>query len=135
MLTSADTGSTMRVDVSASNSAGSASAISQPTAPVAITGQSLSFSGALNKSTSLLAFPVTMGAGEADAALTFSKGGTAMLQLLDASGAVVAKASGAGSPLKLNIPGLAAGSYRYVLTCSGYKGSFSFTLSITAPSP
>jgi hypothetical protein len=133
-LTSADAGSTMRVHVSASNSAGSAAATSQPTAPVAGAGQSLSFSGSLNKSTSFLAFPVAIGAGESDATLTFSKGSTATLQLLDVSGAVVAKTSG-GSPLKLNVPGLAASSYRYVVSCSGYKGSFSFSLWVTAPSP
>jgi thermitase len=134
-LTSADAGSTMRVHVSASNSAGSANATSQPTAPVASSGQSLSFSGTLNKNTTSLAFPVTIGAGEVDATLTFSKGGTATVQLLDASGAVVAKVSGRASPLKLNVPGLAAGTYSYVVTCSGYKGSFSFTLAVKAPSP
>ncbi len=134
-LTSADAGSSMRVHVSASNSAGSAAATSQATAPVASNGQSLSFSGTLNKSTSSLGFPVAIGAGEADATLTFSKGGTATLQLLDGGGMVVAKASGRSSPLKLSVPSLAAGSYRYVVTCSGYKGSFSFTLSVTAPSP
>ena len=134
-LTSVDTGSTIRVDVSASNSAGSASATSQPTAPVASTGQSLTFSGTLNKNTSSLAFPVTIAVGEADATLTFSKGGTATVQLVDAGGAVVAKVSGGASPSKLNVPNLAAGSYRYVITCSGYKGSFSFTLAVKAPSP
>jgi hypothetical protein len=102
---------------------------------VTSSGQSLSFSGTLNKSTSSLAFPLTIGAGEADATLTFSKAGTATLQLLDASGAVVAQASGGSSPLKLNVAGLAAGSYRYIVTCSGYKRSFSFSLSVTASSP
>jgi hypothetical protein len=134
-LGSADAGSTMRVHVSASNSAGSANATSQPTAPVSGGGQSLTFSGTLNKNTSSLAFPVTIGAGEADATLTFSKGGTATVQLLDASGTVVAKASGGKSPLSLNLADLAAGSYRYVVTCAGYKGSFAFTLGVTAPSP
>jgi hypothetical protein len=132
-LTSADAGSTMRVHVSASNSAGSAAATSQPTAPVSSGGQSLTFSGALNKSTSSLTFPVAIGAGQADATLTFSKGGTATVQLVDAGGAVVAKVSGNTSPLKLNVSGLAAGSYRYVVTCAGYKGSFSFTLAVSAP--
>jgi hypothetical protein len=134
-LTTADAGSTMRVHVSASNSAGSAVATSQPTAPVSSGGQSLTFSGTLNKNTSSLTFPITVAAGEAEAALTFSKGGTATVQLVDAGGAVVAKTSGKISPLKLNVPGLAAGSYRYVVTCSGYKGSFSFTLTVSAPSP
>jgi hypothetical protein len=132
-LTSADSGSTMRVHVSASNSAGSAAATSQATAPVASGGQSLSFSGTLNKNTTSLFFPVSIGAGEADATLTFSKGSKATLQLVDANGTVVATSSG-GSPLKLNVPGLAAASYRYVVTASGYKGSFSFTLSVAAPS-
>ena len=132
-LTSVDAGSTMRVHVSASNSAGSANATSQATAPVSSGGQSLTFSGTLNKNTSSIAFPVTTAAGETDATLTFSKGGTATVQLVDAGGAVVAKTSGKSSPLKLNAPGLAAGSYRYVIACSGYKGSFSFTLAVTAP--
>jgi hypothetical protein len=134
-LTSADAGSSMRVHVSASNSAGSAAATSPATAPVASNGQSLSFSGTLNKNTSSLAFPVTVPAGEADATLTFSKGGTATVQLVDAGGTVIAKVSGKGSPLNLSAPALAAGSYKYVVTCSGYKGSFSFTLAVTAPSP
>jgi hypothetical protein len=100
---------------------------------VASGGQSLSFSGTLNKNTTSLFFPVSIGAGEADATLTFSKGSKATLQLVDANGTVVATSSG-GSPLKLNVPGLAAASYRYVVTASGYKGSFSFTLSVAAPS-
>ena len=133
-LTSADAGSAMRVHVSASNSAGSAAATSQATPPVTSGGQSLGFSGTLNKNTSSLTFPVAIGAGEADATLAFSKGSKATLKLLDASGTVVATSSG-GSPLKLNVPGLAAASYSYVVTASGYKGSCSFTLSVTAPSP
>jgi hypothetical protein len=97
--------------------------------------QSLSLSGSLNKNSSSLAFPLTVGACEADATLTFGKASTATLQLLDSKGAVLAQTSGGASPLKLNLPDLAAGSYKYVVSCSGFKGSFSFSLAVTAPSP
>jgi hypothetical protein len=134
-LSSADVGSMMRAFVWASNSAGSAAAASQATAPVASGGLTASFSGTISKNASTLSFPVTIGAGEADARLTFSKAGTATVLLVDSQGAVVARASGGASPLKLNVPGLAAGSYRYVVSCTGYKGSFSFALAVSAPSP
>ena len=45
------------------------------------------------------------------------------------------QASGTSSPLSLIVPGLAAGSYKYVVGGSGYKGSVSFTLTVTTPAP
>ena len=55
------------------------------------------------------------------------------LKLLDSSGAVVAQTSGKTSPLTLDVPSVPAGSYTYVVSASGLKGSLSFTLTVTAP--
>jgi hypothetical protein len=77
----------------------------------------------------------TIGAGEAGATLTFTKSATMTLKLVNGAGAVVGQVSATSSPLRLNLPGLAAGAYTYVVSGSGYKGSLSFTLGVTAPSP
>jgi thermitase len=132
-LTSADVGSTVRSNVTASNSAGSASANSSQTA-VVTNVQNLTFSGTLTKNTSSLSFPITIGAGEADATLTFSASKSTSMTLKLMSGTTVAgQTSGSKSPLTLNLPGLSAGSYTYVVSGSGYKGSVSFALTVTAP--
>jgi thermitase len=131
-LGSADVGSTVRSQVTASNAAGQASAKSTQSA-VVTNLQTLTFTGTLTKSVSSLSFPVTIGAGEADATLTFSKGTTMTVQLVSSSGTVAGQTSGKSSPLMLNLPGLAAGSYKYVVSGAGYKGSVSFTLTVTAP--
>jgi hypothetical protein len=95
----------------------------------------LTVNGTLTKNVSSLAFPLTIGAGEADATLTFSKGATMTVQLVNSTGNVVGQVTGTKSPLALNLPGLAAGAYTYVVSGSGYKGSVSFTLTVTAPGP
>ena len=97
--------------------------------------QTLTFTGTLSKNVSSLSFPLAIGAGEADATLTFSKSASMTVQLVDSAGAVVGQATGKSSPLRLNLPGLAAGSYRYVVSGSGVKGSVSFTLTVTASGP
>jgi hypothetical protein len=83
-----------------------------------------------------LSFPVKVGAGEADATLTFSssKFTTMTLKLLTGS-TVVGQTTGKASPLTLKLPGLAAGTYTYVVSGAGYRGSVSFTLTVTAPGP
>ncbi len=133
-LGSADVGSTVRSQVTASNAAGQASARSAQTA-VVTNLQTLTFTGTLSKNVPSLSFPLAIGAGEADATLTFSKPASLTVRLVDSVGAVVGQAAGTSSPLKLNLPALAAGSYRYVVSGSGFKGSVSFTLTVTAPGP
>jgi thermitase len=133
-LTSADVGSAVRSQVTASNAAGQASATSAQTA-VVTNLQTLTFTGTLSKNVSSLSFPLAIGAGEADAALTFSRSASMTVRLVDSAGALVGQATGKSAPLRLNLPGLAAGSYRYVVSGSGVKGSVSFTLTVTAPGP
>ena len=129
-----DVGSTVRSQVTASNVAGQASAKSAQTA-VVTNVQTLTFTGTLSKNASSLSLPLAIGAGEADATLTFSKSASMTVQLVDSAGAVVGQATGKSSPLRLNLPGLAAGSYRYLVSGSGVKGSVSFTLTVTASGP
>jgi thermitase len=132
-LASADIGSTLRSQVTASNAAGSASAASTQTA-VVTNLQAFTFTGTLTKTVTSLSFPVTVGAGEADATLTFSASKSTTVTLKLTSGTtVVGKTSGSKSPLTLNLAGLDAGSYTYVVSGSGYKGSLGFTLTVTAP--
>jgi hypothetical protein len=133
-LGSADVGSTVRSQVTASNVAGQGAAKSTQTA-VVTNVQTLTFTGTLAKNVSSLAFPLSIGAGEADATLTLSKAAAMTVQLINSANTVVGQASGNSSPLKLNLPGLPAGSYRYVVSGSGFKGSVSFTLTVTAPRP
>jgi hypothetical protein len=76
-----------------------------------------------------------MGAGQASATLTFTKSATMTLQLVNGAGAVMGQASSTTSPISLNIPGLPAGGSRYTVSGVGYRGSTSFTLTVTAPTP
>ena len=82
-----------------------------------------------------MSFPISIGAGQANATLTFSKQAFMTVKLLSSGGTTVGQASGTTSPLSLSVSGLAAGSYTYVVSCAGYKGSVSFTLTVAAPSP
>jgi hypothetical protein len=130
----ADVGSTVRSQVTAANAAGQASATSAQTA-VVTNLQSVTFNGTLSKSVSSLSFSLSIGPGEADATLTLSKSASVTVQLVSSAGTIVGQTSGKSSPLKLNLAGLAAGSYRYVVSGSGIKGSVGFTLAVTAPGP
>jgi len=129
-LTSADAGLTMRVTVTASNSAGSSSTTSAPTGVVANapssapTNQTLSFSGSLNQKTASKGFSVTVGSGLADARLSFSKCNSLSLALSNA-------ASASGPSVVVLDQTLAAGTYTY--TVSG--GKCSFALTVTSPTP
>jgi hypothetical protein len=133
-LSSADVGSTVRSQVTAANAAGQASATSAQTG-VVTNVQAQTFNGTLAKSVTSLSFPVPIGTGEADATVTFSKSASVTVQMVNSAGTVVGQSSGKTSPLKLNVPGLAAGSYKYIVSASGLKGSVSFTLSVSAPGP
>jgi thermitase len=129
-----DVGSTVRSQVTAANAAGQASATSAQTA-VVTNVQTLAFNGTFLKNVSLLSFQLSIGAGEADATLTFPKSTSLTVQLMNSAGTVVGQVSGKSSPLKLNIAGLSAGSYKYVVSGSGIKGSVAFALAVTAPGP
>jgi hypothetical protein len=83
----------------------------------------------------LLSFPISIGAGQANATLTFSKSGTMTVSLLNSGGGVKGQASGTSSPLSLSASGLTAGSYTYIVSGADYKGNVSFTLTVTTPTP
>lgn len=140
-LTTADVASTMRVIVTAANSAGSASAGSAATAlvapapasppppPPAPSTQTLTFSGSLNAKNPTRVFPVTVGAGLADARLSFSKCSTLSLALQSTAASPLAAQSGPSVVVMDST--LAAGSYNYVVS----GGRCSFTLTVTTPKP
>jgi hypothetical protein len=134
-LTPADLGATMRVLVSASNSAGTTIAASQPTAQVTSGSKTSTFTGTLNKNLSSVSFPVTSSGGAFNGQLTFAKASTMTIELLDRSGTVVMRASGTYSPLGLVTTSLAAGEYTFRVSGSGFKGSISFTLTVTEAGP
>jgi thermitase len=128
----ADVGHTLRLVVTAVNSAGSTTATSAATAVVIAapsttptpTTQMTTFSGSLNPQYPSRSFTVTVGAGSAHAALSFSKCKALALGLSNG-------VSNSG-PSVLTLDGtLAAGTYTY--SVSG--GKCSFALTVTAPSP
>jgi thermitase len=131
----ADVGSTLRVVVTASNTAGSVSATSAATAVVAAaptappppppaSTQTLTFSGSLNPQNSSRIFSVAVGAGVAQAQLSFQKCKTLVLGLSNG-----ASANGP-SVIALDAT-LAAGTYSY--TVSGGRCSFTLTLTTATP--
>ena len=134
-LTSSDVGSTIRVVVTATNSAGSVSATSAATPLVAPapgpspTLQTSIFSGSLNAKNPTRAFSVGVGAGLADARLSFSKCSTLSLALQSTAASPLASKTGP-SVVVLDAT-VAAGTYSYVVS----GGRCSFTLTVTSPSP
>lgn len=134
-LTDADVGATIRVVVTATNSGGSAAASSAVTAVVAAapppppSTQTLTFSGSLNAKNPLRVFSLTVGAGLADARLSFSKCSTLSLALQ--STAVSPLASQTAPSVNVLDATLPAGTYSYAVS----GGRCSFTLTVTAPSP
>jgi thermitase len=134
LLANADGGSTIRVQVTATNGVGSVAATSLQTG-VVTNLQTKNFSGTLSGTTKSFSFGVTIGAGESDATLTLSKSSSSAVTVQLLSGATVL-ASNSGTtttPIALNTPGLAAGSYTYKVSWSASKGSLPFTLLVTAP--
>jgi thermitase len=132
----ADVGSTLRVTVTASNSAGSATATSTQTAivlaaaappappPAPASTQTVTFSGSLNPGNPARTFTVKVGAGLADAKLSFTKCSSLSVSL--------SNGASANGPSVLTLDStIAAGTYTY--TVGG--GRCSFTLTVTAPSP
>src|SRR5207245_9242040 len=95
--------------------------------PVATT-QTLVFSGALNPANPSRTFTVTVGAGLADARLSFSKCGSLTLAVVSPGGSSV---STSGPSVVVLDSSLAAGSYTYQVS----GGRCSFSLTLTAPSP
>jgi thermitase len=127
---SGDVGYTLRVAVTASNTAGATTASSPATSVVAAapppppTTQTSTFSGSLNSRNPSRSFSVSVGAGVANAQLSFAKCSALSVGLSNG-----ASANGP-SVVSLNAT-LAAGSYTY--TVGG--GKCSFTLTVTSPSP
>lgn len=131
----ADVGSTLRVVITASNSAGSASAASAatavvaaapvaPTPPPAATTQTVTFSGSLNPQNASRTFSVAVGAGAAQARLSFPKCKALALDLSNG-------ASANGPSVVALAATLAAGTYSY--TVSGGRCSFTLTLTTVTP--
>lgn len=146
--TSPDSGHTLRTSVTAANSLGTASAVSQPTAVVGGTASetpaepapspepapsSATFTGSISAKQPSKSFSLAVGAGESLAKLTFNKAPSLTLTLIAADGSTVATVSGAsGTQL---VRSLSAGTYRYVVGGSVKKGSASFALSVTYTAP
>jgi hypothetical protein len=134
-LTGADVGATMRIVVTATNSAGPVSASSGATAVVTAapapppSTQTLTFSGSLNAKNTVRTFSVTVGAGLADARLSFSKCSSLSLALQSTAASPLATQTGP-SVIALDAT-LSAGVYTYAVS----GGRCSFTLRVTAPSP
>jgi hypothetical protein len=130
----ADVASTLRVVVTASNTAGPVSATSAATAVVAAaptapppppaSTQTLTFSGSLNPQNSSRTFSVAVGAGVAQARLSFQKCKTLALGLSNG-----ASANGP-SVIALDAT-LTSGTYSY--TVSGGRCSFTLTLTTATP--
>lgn len=133
-LGSADVGTTLRVTVTASNAGGTAGADSTATATVVAKppapAQTLSFSGSLTNKVSSRSYQVGVGAGLADARLSFGSCGSLTLTLKSAAGATLASVSGL-SVLVLDQT-LAGGGYTYVVSGSG---RCSFALKVTSSAP
>jgi hypothetical protein len=131
----ADVGTVLRLAVTASNTAGSATAVSAQTAIVAsapsstASTQTQTFTSSLNPGNPARTFTVTVGAGLADGKLSFSKCSSLTLGLSSAGGSAVASASGP-SVVVLDST-LAAGTYTYLVS----GGRCSLTLTVTAPTP
>jgi hypothetical protein len=134
---SADVGTTLRVVVTATNSGGAASAASlvtavvsaAPTSPPPSTTVTTVLSGSLNSKNPSRTFTLPLGAGLADAKLSFSRCSTLSLGLTGPGVSAAAPVSGP-SVLVLETT-VAGGSYGY--TVSG--GRCSFTLTVTSAAP
>src|SRR5581483_246657 len=129
LLGSADVASALVVAVTASNTAGSATATSASTAPVSGAVATQTFSGSLNKKNTTASFPATVGAGSAQASASFSaKCSSLTLTVLTSTGTVVGQSSGPSVLSRTDT--LAAGTYTYRVsgTCTT-----SVTLVVSAP--
>jgi thermitase len=124
---SSDVGYSMRAVVTATNSGGSASASSAPTAVVTAGSTTNTFSGSLTKNSGSRSYSWTVGSGPTTARLSFAKCSSLSLSVATPSGSVVAAANGA-SVLSL-ATNLSAGNY--IWTVSG-SCRVSYTLNVTA---
>jgi subtilisin family serine protease len=122
-LTSLDVGYAIEVAVSGSNSGGSTSAGSAPTAVVQAGTQTQTLSGSSGAKGGSQSFNVTVGAGTANASLSFRC--TSMKLSLTSGATTLASTSG---PSVLALTGtLAAGTYSYQV---GSSGRCSYTLTV-----
>jgi subtilisin family serine protease len=136
-LTSVDVGSTLRIAVTASNTAGSSTAVSAATSIVAAaastapTSTSTTFTGALNGKQTTQSFAISLPTGTVRANLSFAKCSQLSLNLRT-GGASLASRTGP-SVVSLGATTTAA-SYSFVVSGAVSKGSCSFTLTVTATS-
>jgi subtilisin family serine protease len=140
VLSPADSGSTMRVTVSAANSYGTSSATSAQTtvvasapAPTEAQTQTATFSGTISAKQASKSFVLAVGSGTTAATLTFTKAPSLTLSLIAPDGSTVGTVAG-GSGLQLTKP-VSPGTYRYVVSGAVKKGSASFTLAVSYPPP
>lgn len=92
-----------------------------------------SFSGSITAKQPSKSFSLAVGSGTAVATLTFAKSPSLTLALIAPDGSTVGTASGPSSTrLEAAVTG---GTYRYVVSGSGGRGSTSFTLTVSYPPP
>jgi subtilase family protein/fervidolysin-like protein len=136
--TAVDAGTTLRVAVTASNSAGSSTAVSTATAavtaapvvppPPPAATQTLTLSGSLNPKNGSRTFSVNVGQGTAHAELSFSKCSSLDLNVYSGSTKI---ANTRGPSVVVLDHSFAAGTYIYEVT----GGRCSFTLTLSVPTP
>jgi Subtilase family len=135
-LTASDVSLTLRVQVVATNATGSTAASSAATGVVApATIQAFgaaTFSGSLNAKQTSQTYSLTVGSGQLQSSLSFSKWSSLTLTVTGADGTVVA--SGSGPSILTVTKSLPAGSYRFLVDGSG-KGGCSFTLAVKYTNP
>jgi subtilisin family serine protease len=131
--TSADVGATLRVAVTASNGAGSATAISSPTVVVAAapssTTTTTTYSGSINTKRPSQSFDVSLPNGSLRADLAFTKCNQLGLELRTAAGSVK---SAVGPSVVTMATQTSAGAYSFVVSGNIARGSCSFTLTVSA---
>lgn len=130
---SGDVGWTLRASVTASSSAGATTATSAATATITqvpstspTSTQTLTFSGSLNPKNPSRSFSLSVGAGVAHAALSFSKRSALNLNVY---GGTTLLASKSGPSVVLLDANLGAGTYAYEVS----GGRCPFTLTISTP--
>ena len=138
VVATADVDATLKVAVTATNSGGSTTAVSAPTAVVAgsqppppspVAMQTQTFGGSLSGKSTLRSYSVVMGNGAASARLSFSRCASLALTLRASAGGTVLSTSGS-SVLSLS-SSVAPGSYVYEVSGKGC----SFSLEVTSPVP
>jgi hypothetical protein len=136
-LGTADTGTTLRVAVTASNSGGSTTAASAPTqlvaaapapAPQPAAIQTQTFGGSLSGKTTVRRYTVAMGTGVASARLSFARCASLALTIRAPGGSMLSTSGPSVLSLSSDV---IPGSYVYEVSGKGC----SFSLEVTSPLP